>query len=417
MLFSALCSGLEIAFVSSNRLRITLEKQQGKFSGKLLAKFVENPALLIATLLIGNNIALVVYSISMSAVLMPFLAKVLPISFQSESWLFVFQTLIATIVILFTGEFLPKASFRINPNQILNFFALPLKLLFYVLFPIVRFFVGISNFVLRFVFRINVNRLQPINFTTIDLDAYLSEIETDESSSEEVKQGIQLFQNAIEFKDLKVRECMVPRTEIIALEETESLEVLKETIIESGHSKILLYQGNVDNIVGYAHSYDLYKRPEQIKSITRPVLIIPESMPANTLMGILLKKHKSVAVVVDEFGGTAGMITMEDILEEIIGDIRDEFDTEELIEKELGPNEWIFSARHEIDYLNGKYKLEFPESDEYETLAGFIIHMHESIPKQEEKVFIGAYTFTIIQATDARIELVKLEINQNIFYD
>lgn len=413
IIFSALFSGLEIAFISSNRLRIKLDREQGKLSGKLLSDFIDNPPLLIATLLLGNNIALVVYGISMSAVLSPLLDIYLPASISSDFWVLLFQTIIATLIILLVAEFLPKATFRINPNPVLNFFALPLKLMYWLLFPLARIFIGITNLVLRYGFRIRVNRIQPINFSTVDLDAYLDQVDPEEVAAEDVKQGIQLFQNAIDFKDLKVRECMVPRTEIIALDEIESIEVLKQSIIETGHSKILIYQENIDNIVGYAHSYDLFKYPDELKAIIRPVFIVPESMSASTLMGMLLKQRKSVAVVVDEFGGTAGMITMEDVLEEILGDIRDEFDLLELMGKKIKDNEWLFSARNEIDVLNKKFELDFPESDEYETLAGFIIHLHESIPRQGEKVVIGKYHFLILKASETRIETVKLSIECN----
>lgn len=408
--FSALFSGLEIAFVSANRLRLTLDKQQGTLSGRLLSGFIENPAVLIATLLLGNNIALVVYGISMSAMLNPYLTAVLPAQMQSEVWLLIIQTIIATSLILLTAEFLPKVIFRINPNQTISFFALPMKLFYWLLFPIIRLFIGLSNLIIRFLFGIKVNRLQPINFTMLDLDDYLNEMDKGDLSDEEVMQGIQMFQNVIDFKEMKVRECMVPRTEIIALEDIETLNFLKETIIQTGHSKIPIYQGTIDNIVGYAHSYDLFKNPTDIRSIIRPVLIVPESMAANILMGMLLKQRRSMAIVVDEFGGTAGMLTMEDVLEEIIGDIRDEYDISERVEKQLGPNEFIFSARHDIDELNEKYQTEFPESDEYETLAGFILHHIESIPPKGKIIQIGKYQFLILQATHTRIDLVKLTI-------
>jgi CBS domain containing-hemolysin-like protein len=409
LLFSAFFSGMEIAFVSSNKLKIELDKNKGLFAAKILSEFFKNPSKILGALLLGNNISLVIYGIAMADILEPLIINIFSPAYPSEFVILVLQTLISTLLILIAGEFIPKALFRIDPNRILNFFALPVKLYYWIFYPFIHFIVWISEFMLNHIFRLKLIH-QNYSFSPIDLDNYLKEFSIERKEESEVKQEIQMLQNAIDFRKVKLRECMVPRTEITALEKDDSIENLKKCFIDSGHSKILVYHDTVDNIIGFVHSSDLYKNPLKISSITHSLPIIPETMLANNVLSMFIREHKSIAVVVDEFGGTSGIVTMEDIIEEIFGEIEDEYDIEELVEKQIKENEFIFSARLEIDYLNEKYNLHMPESDEYETLGGFIINIHESIPVVNDIIIKNPFRFVITQASDTRIELVHLII-------
>lgn len=410
LFFSAFFSGMEIAFVSSNKLKIELDKNKGLLSAKILASFVKHPSRLLGALLLGNNIALVIYGMAFAVILEPQIYNILPIQYATESVVLIIQTIIATIVILITAEFIPKALFRINPNMILNIFAVPIKIYYWIFYPFIHFNVWISEFILNSILR---QKLTPhdYNFTAVDLDNYLKEFSYDGKEENEVKQEIQMLQNAIDFRNIKLRECMIPRTEITALEEDDSIENLKNSFIESGHSKILIYKKSLDNIIGFVHSSDMFKRPISIKATTHSIPIVPEAMLANNVLKMFIKEHKSIALVVDEFGGTSGIVTMEDIIEEIFGEIEDEYDVEELDEKQINENEFLFSGRFEIDYLNEKYNLELPESDEYETLGGLIINIHESIPGTDEEIIQDPFKFIIVEASDVRIEKVHLIIN------
>ncbi|MGB9746043.1 MAG: hemolysin family protein [Bacteroidales bacterium] len=403
LLFSAFFSGLEIAFLSSNKLRIELDKKQGKLSARILSYFLKKPGEFIVTMLIGNNIALVIYGILMAGLLNPFLNRYI----SSEFWNLIIQTLLSTLIILFLAEYLPKSLFRNNPNLFINILSVPVLLLYFLLYPVIRFSVLLSHGILRILFprqHITSERLR--NFGRVDLDFLVSSAETDEDLDSDNE--IRLFQNALDFSRVRLRDCMIPRTEIVAIEKEASLEEASTRFIESGYSKILVYETNIDRIVGYVSSKDLFKNPPDLNSIIASPMFVPETMPANKLLKNLLQQHKSIAVVVDEFGGTAGLITIEDILEEIFGEIEDEHDTPDMVEKQTGTNEYIFSGRLEVEYLNEKYELGIPESEEYETLAGFILYHFQNLPKPNEIVQIDPFRIQILKMNNTRIDLVHL---------
>ncbi len=410
LLSSAFFSGMEIAFVSSNNLKIELDKSKGLLSGKILSRFNQHPSKFIGALLLGNNVALVIYGIAMADLLSPYIISILPQYLLSEITILIIQTIIATLIILFTAEFLPKVLFRQRPNAILNFFAIPALIFYYLFFPVIWLFTGISGWLLRLIFGIK-SLEQAYVFTAIDLNDYIRNFGGETSKDDDVAQEIQMVQNALDFTNVKLRACMVPRPEISAVEAGESLDDLRKVFIETGFSKVLIYKESIDNIIGYIHSSDLFKNPRDIPSITRFVFYVPETMLANDVLSMFFKQHKSIAIVVDEFGGTAGIVTMEDIIEEIFGEIEDEYDEDEFTEKQVSDNEFILSGRLEIDFLNEKYDLGFPQSDDYVTVAGFIISTHESIPALREEISIGKFSFTILQASENRIEQVRLKIS------
>ena len=403
ILFSAFFSGMEIAFISANRLKIELEKKQGDFSAKILSGFIQKPASFIGAMLIGNNIALVIYSMAMAVLLEPFIL----VYTSSEGVLLLVQTLISTIIVLFFAEFLPKALLRINPNFALKFAAIPLKVIYLVLFPLTYVTTLLSNGILK-LFRVDVSQSN-LAFSKIDLEHFVLDIQERQEKGEEIEHEIQIFKNALDFTDVKARECMIHRTEIIAMDIEDSIDELKEKFIETELSKILIYRGSIDNIIGYVHSLELFKKPESIKSILLPVSIVPESMPASEILKQFINQRRSMAVVVDEFGGTSGVITTEDIIEEIFGEIEDEHDVEELIELQVDDDTFLFSAKTEIDYINDKYKLNLPESEEYETLGGLIFYKHESIPEKDEIITISNYRFKIEEVSNNKIELVRVQ--------
>lgn len=403
ILFSAFFSGMEIAFISANRLKIELEKKQGDFSAKILSGFIQKPASFIGAMLIGNNIALVIYSMAMAMLLEPFIL----VYTSSEGVLLLVQTLISTIIVLFFAEFLPKALLRINPNFALKFAAIPLKVIYLVLFPLTYVTTLLSNGILK-LFRVDVSQSN-LAFSKIDLEHFVLDIQERQEKGEEIEHEIQIFKNALDFTDVKARECMIHRTEIIAMDIEDSIDELKEKFIETELSKILIYRGSIDNIIGYVHSLELFKKPESIKSILLPVSIVPESMPASEILKQFINQRRSMAVVVDEFGGTSGVITTEDIIEEIFGEIEDEHDVEELIELQVDDDTFLFSAKTEIDYINDKYKLNLPESEEYETLGGLIFYKHESIPEKDEIITISNYRFKIEEVSNNKIELVRVQ--------
>lgn len=409
LLLSALFSGLEIAFISSNNLKIELDKSKGLLSGRIFSRFNQNPSKFIGALLLGNNVALVIYGIAMADLLTPYILAWLPDYLESESLVLLIQTIFATILILFTAEFLPKALFRQSPNAILHFFAIPAFLFYYLSFPVIWIFTGFAGWLLNVVFGIK-SLEQAYVFSAIDLDDYIRNFSGEKLEVDDVTSEIQMVQNALDFSNVKLRACMVPRPEIFALESNESLDELRKLFIETGFSKILIYSESIDNIIGYVHSSDMFKRPRDIKSIMRSVFFVPETMLANDVLSMFFKQHKSIAIVVDEFGGTAGIVTMEDIMEEIFGEIEDEYDEDEFTDKQISDNEYVLSGRLEIDYLNEKYNTDFPQSDDYETIAGFIINNHESIPELHDEITIGKYTFTILQASENRIKQVRLKI-------
>ncbi|KPL13442.1 MAG: hemolysin [Bacteroides sp. SM23_62] len=409
LLFSAFFSGMEIAFVASNKLRLELDIKQGHLTSRVISIFTSRPGDYIATMLVGNNIALVLYGIMMAILLEPSISRYT----SSESTILIIQTIISTLIILFTAEFLPKTLFRLSPNTALRVFAIPVLVFYFLLYPVTKLTIAISGFIMHNFMRVPRDiKAQPIAFGKIDLDNLVSESHAKLDQQVDPEQEIKLFQNALDFSNVKLRDCMVPRTEIVAFDESVSMEELRSKFIETGLSKILIYRESTDNIIGYINSKELFKNPSDLSSMIMSLPIVPETMPANKLLQSFIKDHKSISVVVDEFGGTSGIVTMEDILEEIIGEIEDEHDSSELTEDKLNEQEYIFSARLEIDYLNEKYRLDIPESDDYETLAGLILFHYESIPKINDRIHIDGFVFRILDASETRIELIHLQRGQ-----
>lgn len=404
MAVSALCSGLEIALVSSNKLYIELQRKQGLIWARLVAGLLKRPARVISALLVGNNIALVVYGITMAKVLEPWLRGIYP----QEGFVLVGQTLLSTLLILFISEFLPKALFRLDPNGIISVFALPLRILYAILWLPTVLLTGISEGVLRlFGIRTNVGQ---VAFGRIDLDEFLKEVSDRAPADEDMDAEVEYFRNTLELSNIKVREVMVPRAEIEAIDVDENVAVLHKRFTDTGLSKLLIYKDSIDNIIGYVHSYELFRRPRTIRGVMRPVNFIPGTMPADEALQLFTKQRTHVAVVVDEFGGTAGMLTIEDVVETIVGDIEDEHDEGELVEERIGPNEFVLSARLEVAYLAEQYGLELPESEEYDTLAGFILHRTGDVPEQGTVLEEGPFRITVAQVTHGRIDLVNLVV-------
>lgn len=404
LILSAFFSGIEIAFFSANKLKFELANSEGKIHGKILSKFSESPSHFLGTTLLGNNIALVVFNIMATKLFEPILIKNFEALAANNLLLLLVQTLIFTILILITGEFLPKAFFRMNPNGYTKFFAVPINIFYTIFKPFVLGIVWIANFIIRKIFRVDFEENKPV-FNNVDLMSFvnLSQINSDE----ETEIDTQLFERALYLSQIKTRECMVPRTEIEAIDISRSIDDLKKSIIESKHSKILVYEETIDTVLGYIHHYDLWKNPKNLRSMIIPINTIPETLPAQNLLYEFIQQRKSIARVVDEFGGTAGIITLEDILEEIFGEIQDEHDVDEFVEQQLSNNEYIFSARIEIDYINEKYELNIPEG-EYETLGGFIMSETENIPNNNELIEIAPFSCLILLASDHKIETVKL---------
>jgi len=408
LLFSAFFSGMEIAFVSANQLKLELDKKQGKFQSRLISIFQNNPSKYISTMLIGNNVALVVYGIETAYLLEPVIEKYIT---NSSIGILSIQTIVSTLIILFTAEFLPKTIFRNNPNIALNAFAVPVFIIFIILYPISVFTLWISNIILRIFFRIKVkDNKQVVSYGKVDLSYFINDTKSRNNQEPKDENNIKIFQNALDFSEVRIRECMIPRTEIVAVEKGESITNLRQIFFESGKSKILVYEETIDNIIGYIHHSKLFSMPEGMDDIISTVPIIPESMQANKLLSQFIKNGKAIAIVVDEFGGTAGMVTIEDIIEEIFGEIEDEHDTSDLEEKKINENEYIFSARLEIDYLNEKYNISLPISDEYETLGGLILFHYENIPRLNAKITIDNFVFTILKVLPTRIDLMHIKI-------
>lgn len=404
LLFIAFFAGYEIAFVTANRLSIELKKKQGKRSGIILSGFMEHPARFIGTCLIGLNIFLVIYGLLFDEMLKMGIWN--PLDIKNEYLKLAFDTFLSTIVVLIIGEFLPKAIFRAKNDSLLGFFA-PLANFFHSLFlPLTDIFVNMSQWILKYIFNVRVNAKNEA-FTKVDLEHFYQQ--TKEQDEEVQELNTELFENALSLPSIKIRQCLVPRTEVEAIDATATIEEARTQFIQTKLSKLLVYEGNIDNIIGYIHQLDLFNKPHEIRSILHPIVAVPESMSATDLINKFTKEHKSIAWVVDEFGGTAGIVTMEDVLEEIFGEIQDEYDVEEFVEKQLAEDEFIFSGRLELDYLNEKYQLNFPEGDS-ETLSGFIINEHETIPKQKETIIINNFRFDILSVSDTRIEMVKMKV-------
>ncbi len=407
ILLSAFFSGMEIAFVSANKLRLELDKQLEPFNSKILKLVTNNSGNYIATMLVGNNIALVIYGIAFATLLEP----VSHLFLQSETVILLLQTIVSTFIILIFAEFLPKTLFRIFPNTLLKVFSFPLAFFYIVFYPITKFAIGITNLLLKGILKTDIkkNNKNPV-FSRIDLDEFVNETDIGSEKKVNIETEIKLFKNALDFSKIKLREVMIPRTEVEMLDINSTVSELRHRFIETGYSRILFYEKNIDNIIGYVHSSVIFRNPETIRPHLTNVLIVPETMPANKLLSTFIQEHRSIAIVVDEFGGTSGMVTSEDILEEIFGEIEDEHDTRETVENKISDTEFIFSGRSEIDLLNEKFFLDLPETEEFETLAGLILYYHESIPKINSLIKVGKFHFKILKATNTKIELVKLTL-------
>ena len=410
LILSAFFSGMEIAYVSSNKIHIEIEKKQAGLLSKLLTTITAKPSKFIATMLIGNNIALVIYGFYMGDMLVDWFAVHLsPSSIFVNELSLLSQTVISTLVILVTAEFLPKVFFQIYANTLLKLFAAP-AYVFYILFSVISAFViWITDFILKYIFKTAGDEVQ-LAFSKVELGNYISEQMESVQANDTIDSEIQIFQNALEFTEVKSREVMVPRTELTAIEIHDTISNLSESFTQTGHSKIIVYKTTIDDILGYVHSFDLFKNPKNIKSMLRPVEYVPETMLAKDVLNVLIKKRKSLAVVLDEYGGTSGIMTVEDIIEELVGEIEDEHDTVERIELKKDHNTYVFSARLEVDYINETYKLNLPESENYETLGGFIVNHTEEIPEQNQEIKIGPFHFLIQNVSTTKIELVELKI-------
>ncbi len=404
LFFSAFFSGSEIAFISANKLQIELQGK-GKTIGRILTRFLEQPSHFISTTLIGNTTSLVVYGIFMARILGPWIVTILPQAINNEGWVLVVQTIISTLLVLVTAEFIPKSLFMINPNWMLRAIAVPMRIFYFIIYPVVLLIVGLSKFIIVKFLGMNYEENKPV-FQLTDLNNFIKYFQKD-SKNTELEVDTKILDNALEFKSLKVRECLIPRTEIIAVDIKGSIKELNQAFVDSGHSKILIYKESIDNIIGYCHSQSLFKKPAKIDDILTDILFVPETMLANELLFQFIEERRSVALVVDEFGGTSGMITMEDVIEEIFGEIHDEHDEEDLVEQKIGGNSYLLSARHEIDYLNEKYNWKLPEG-EYETLGGLILSVTEDLPVKNQKVIIEGYEIQVETVNNNRIEAVTL---------
>ena len=405
---------MEIAYVSANKIHIEIEKKQEGILAIILDRLTRKPSKFIATMLIGNNISLVVYGLFMGDLLMNWFTSMLPssnnfVQIMLTDFSLLTQTLISTIIILLTAEFFPKVIFQIYANTLIKLFAVP-AYFFYQLFSVLsEFVIKVSDVVLKTFFKTDGDEVQ-LAFSKIELGDYITEQMETVEEEDEVDSEIQIFQNALEFSEVKAREVMVPRTEITAVEFHESPKTLTKLFTETGYSKILIYKDTIDDIIGYVHSFELFKKPKTIKSILLPVEFVPETMLIHDILNVLTKKRKSMAVVLDEYGGTSGIMTVEDIVEELFGEIEDEHDSTDLHEEQVDESNFNFSARLEVDYINENYKLDLPESEEYETLGGLIVNETGEIPENEEKITIDHFQFTILEVSNTKIDLVALKI-------
>lgn len=406
MAFSAFFSGMEIAFVSVDKLRFEMDRKGG-VSSRILSLFFRNPNDFISTMLVGNNIALVIYGILMAQIIGD---NLLAGWITNHFVMVLIQTVISTLIILVTGEFLPKTLFKINPNLVLDVCALPLFICYIILYPISKFSSGVSYLFLR-LFGMKVNKEASAKaFGKVDLDYFVQSSIDNAESEETLDTEVKIFQNALDFSTVKIRDCIVPRTEVVAVALDTSLEELKNRFVESGISKIIVYDGNIDNVVGYIHSSEMFRNPKDWRDHVKEVPIVPETMAAHKLMKLFMQQKKTIAVVVDEFGGTSGIVSLEDLVEEIFGDIEDEHDNTSYICKQIGEHEYVLSARLEIEKVNETFDLDLPESDDYLTVGGLILNQYQSFPKLHELVSVGKYQFKIIKVTATKIELVRLKV-------
>ena len=408
VLVCAFCSGIEIAFITANKLKMELDRKQGMFYARLFAPFVRKPSGFIGAVLVGNNISLVVYGMAIALILDPWLLKVTPDFLLSDTYMIIVQTILSTLILLLFAEFIPKVLFGLKPVLSLRLFALPSLLLYYILFPVSYLMTWMSELLLANVFRVKIRKAAPV-YSRADLEEYFLEIKSQGDPEKAFEQEMQIFQKAIDFRNIRTRECMIPRNEIVAVEDSDTAESVKERFIETGFSRILVYHENIDNITGYIHVFNWFENPGSPKEMQKSLPIVPETMAANKLLDLLISERKGIALVVDEFGGTAGIVTMEDVMEELFGEILDEHDEVELVEKKISDTEYVFSARLEIDHLNQTYALSLPKTDEYETLTGLIFHHHGSIPSRGEEIIIGPFLFTVLQASRTQIRLLRLK--------
>ena len=414
LILSAFFSGMEIAYVSSNKIHIEIEKKQDGILAKALTKLTAKPSKFITTMLIGNNIALVIYGFFMGDLLVGWFQSLLPTSYSFLDYMLtdlslLTQTIISTFIILITAEFLPKVFFQIYSNTLIKALAVP-AYVFYVVFSLVsEFIIWISDFVLKVLFKTDGDQIQ-LAFTKVELGNYISEQMESVEAKDDVDSEIQIFQNALEFSEVKAREVMIPRTEIIAVEISDSVKSLNALFTETGRTKILVYKDTVDDILGYVHSFELFKKNKTIKSMLTPVEFVPETVLIKDVLSVLTKKRRSIAVVLDEYGGTSGMMTVEDIVEELFGEIEDEHDSVDLIEEALEGNNFKFSARLEVDYINETYKINLPESENYETLGGLVVNHTEEIPAQNDVVKIDNFQFTILEVSNTKIDMVEIKL-------
>lgn len=408
LLLSAFFSGMEIAYVSSNKVYLSIEKKQHNFNAKILSKLTEKPSQFITSMLVGNNVVLVIYGIYSGSLLMNWITS---FSYTFSPFVnLLLQTLLSTAIILMTAEFLPKVFFQIYANSFIKLFAVPTYFFYILFFWISKFIIWISDFILKKFFKTDGDQVQAY-FSKVELGNYISEQMNSISEDHEIDSEIQIFQNALEFSDLKARDIMTPRTEISGVDILDSVTDLKDLFVSTGYSKIVIYQNSIDDILGYVHSFELFKKPKTIKSVMIPIEYVPETIYIKDLLDILTKKRKSLAVILDEYGGTSGIITVEDIIEELFGEIEDEHDLdEELIDEKIDENIYLFSARLDVEFINQKYNLDIPENDSYSTLGGYIVHNTKEIPQNEEKIRIENFEITIHSASNKKIELVRLSI-------
>lgn len=398
-------AGTEIAFISVNRLSIELKKKQGSKSGAVISKHLDNPSRFIGACLVGINIFLVGYGLLFSELMKQSLWN--PLHLENEYVKLAFDSILSSIIILIFGEFIPKAIFKAKNDSLLTFFS-PLSQFFFKLFnPISSLFVSMAEGILKYLFNVHINEKGQEPFTKVDLEHFYQQTKDQDADAQDL--NTELLENALSLPAIKVRQCLVPRTEIEAVEVSDSLEMVRKHFTDTKLSKLVVYEDNIDNILGYIHQLDMFKQPQDLRSILLPIPVVPETMSATDMMNRFTRERRSIAWVVDEFGGTAGIITMEDLLEEIFGEIQDEYDTEEFVENQIAENEFIFSGRLELDYLNEKYDLEFP-GDDSETLSGYIINEHETIPTARERIVADKYEFEILSVSDTRIEMVKMKV-------
>ncbi len=407
IVFSAFFSGMEIAFITSNKLYFELEKKQGSWSSSVISKLSKNSSQFITTMLIGNNIALVVYGIFMGDLIIKLLFPEYISSSSYPFWILLAQTIISTLVILVTAEFMPKAIFRIYSNELLSVFAIPAYIIYNLFYVISLFVVWLSKVTLQLLTGRKIEEKDG-EFNRVDIGNYISEQLDSADENDNMDVEIQMFQNALEFNEVKTRECMIPRTEIIGMPIDDTIINLNKLFVSTGKSKIIIYNEDIDDILGYVHSFEMFKKPKDIKSILLPVEFVPETLPVNELLSTFIKKRKSIAVVLDEYGGTSGLVTVEDIVEELFGEIEDEHDTLNMTEKKIKENEYILSARLEIDYLNEKYSLDLEENDNYETIGGFVLYFLQDIPEKNQVIEIGDFEITITKVSNNKIVELKL---------